>query len=288
MRVLLPIIVLWTVLHAQTFKITVDHVVVPGTVVSDLSEPIADMARDDFRVFDNGRSVPIVSFGTFQEPVHILFLLDTSRSMLHSLSEAKAAVAAVASRLRATDSVQIGTFSNSLQLSPVFSAADNDLLGRLVLVPGANVTNLYDVLVEGCSAFTRDGERRTMFIVSDGMDTASSASVSTVMERAAAANVTIYALGLSSRNRERGKWIARAPDSTLREIAEDSGGRYVYAGDGRDLSRIFTAMLEALHQQYLLAFVPTDLNGRLHSLVVTTRRPDIRVRARKHYWAQLP
>jgi Ca-activated chloride channel family protein len=173
-------------------------------------------------------------------------------------------------------------------LSPVFSAADNDLLGRLVLVPGANVTNLYDVLVEGCSAFTRDGERRTMFIVSDGMDTASSASVSTVMERAAAANVTIYALGLSSRNLERGKWIARAPDSTLREIAEDSGGRYVYAEDGRDLSRIFTAMLEELHQQYLLAFVPTDLNGRLHSLVVTTRRPDIRVRARKHYWAQLP
>jgi Ca-activated chloride channel family protein len=288
MRVLLPLIVSWTVLHGQTFRITVDHVVVPVTVVSDLSEPIADLGRDDFRVFDNGRSVPIVSFGTFQEPVQMLFLLDTSRSMLHSLSEARAAVAAVASRLRATDSVQIGTFSNSLQLSPVFSAADNDLLGRLVLVPGANVTNLYDVLVEGCSAFTRDGERRTMFIVSDGMDTASSASVSTVMERAAAANVTIYALGLSSRNLERGKWIARAPDSTLREIAEDSGGRYVYAGDGRDLSRIFTAMLEELHQQYLLAFVPTDLNGRLHSLVVTTRRPDIRVRARKHYWAQLP
>jgi len=288
MRVLFPIIVSWTVLHAQTFKITADHVVVPVTVVSDRSEPIADLGRDDFRVFDNGRSVPIVSFGNFQEPVHILFLLDTSRSMLHSLSEAKAAVAAVVSRLHASDSVQIGTFSSSLQMSPVFSAADSDLLSRLVLVPGANVTNLYDVLVESCSVFSRDDERRTIFIVSDGMDTASSASARTVMERAAAANVTIYALGLSSRSLERGTWIVRAPDSTLRQIAEDTGARYVYAGDGRDLSRIFAAMVEELHQQYLLAFVPTDRNGRLHSLVVTTRRPDIRIRSRKHYWAQLP
>ena len=221
---MLPIIVSWTVLHAQTFRVTVDHVVVPVTVVSDRSEPTADLEREDFRVFDNGRSVPIVSFGNFQAPIHILFVLDTSSSMLHSLPEAKAAVAGVLSRLRPRDSVQIGTFSNSLQLSPVLSADDSELLSRLVFVPGANATGLYDVLLEGFSVFGDDVERRTMFIVSDGMDTASSASARTVMERAAAANVTIYAIGLSSRTLERGKWIVRAPDSTLRGIAEDSGG----------------------------------------------------------------
>jgi VWFA-related protein len=264
------------------------HVALTYDKPSGMARITADLGRDDFRVFDNGRSVPIVSFGNFQAPIHILILLDTSRSVLHSLSEAKAAVVTVLSRLRHGDSVQLGTFSNSLQLSPVLSADDSDLLRRLVLVPGANATSLYDALVEGCSVFSRDGARRIMFIVSDGMDTASSASVRTVMQRAAAANVTIYAIGLSSRSLERGRWIVRAPDSTLHEIAEDTGGRYVHAEEGRDLSPILAAMVEELHQQYLLAFIPTDFNGRLRSLVVTTRRPDIRIRARKHYWAPLP
>jgi hypothetical protein len=85
----------------------------------------------------------------------------------------------------------------------------------------------------------------------------------------------------------RGKPIVRSPDATLRQIAEDTGGRYVYAETGEGLSQVFASMVEELHQQYILGFTPAQADGRLHSLLVTTRRPNVTIRARKHYLAPI-
>jgi VWFA-related protein len=170
-------------------------------------------------------------------------------------------------------------------LSPAFSADESDLVGRLPFVPGANMTMLYDALVEGCSTFTREMDRRAIFVVSDGVDTASDASARDVMQKAAEGNVAIYAVGLTSRYRERGTSMVRAPNPVLHEIAEDTGGQYVYAGSGRDYARLFEAMIEELHHQYILGFTPAQGDGRLHSLLVTTRLPNLKVRSRKQYLA---
>ncbi len=288
MRSLVVIVGLCTLVHAQTFKSTVDQVAVPVTIQSEPPEHAADLRAEDFRVFDDGRPVPIVTFGKMRQSVHVLLLLDTSRSMAQSLLDVRSAANAVIARLAPDDSAQVGTFSSSLRLTPPFSPSDSELVARMPFVPGANTTILYDALVEGCRTFTSEMGRRAIFVVSDGMDTASAASAGTVMQRAAEANVAIYAVGLSSRYVERGKPMVRAPDAALREIAEDTGGNYVYAGTGRDYSRLFEAMIDELHQQYLLGFTPPDADGRLHSLRVTTRRPNVKVRARKHYLAPVP
>lgn len=285
MRSLLVVVTLCGLAHAQTFNSRVDQVAVPVTISSELNEPLIDLRPDDFRVFDNGRPVPIVAFGRVRQSVHVVLLLDTSRSMMQSLPEVSAVANAVIAQLAPDDSVQIGTFSSSLRLSPPLSAADHQLAARLPLVTSGNTTILYDALIEGCGAFTNEMDRRAIFVVSDGVDTSSSASARTVMQRAAETNVAIYAVGVSSRYIERGKPIVRAPDATLRQIAEDTGGRYVYAGTGGDLPRLFASMIEELHQQYMLGFTPAQADGRLHSLVVTTRRPNVRIRARKHYLA---
>jgi VWFA-related protein len=285
MRWLLVIVGLCTLVRAQTFKSTVDQVAVPVTIQSELNKPATDLRPDDFRVFDDGRPVPIVTFGRVRQSIHVLLLLDTSRSMFESLSDVGSVANAVIAKLGPDDSIQVGTFSSFLRLSPVFSADDRHLAARLFLVPGANTTMLYDALVEGCSAFAGEMDRRAIFVVSDGTDTASSASARTVMQRAAEANVAIYAVGISSRVLERGKSVVRSPDSNLRAIADDTGGRYVYAGTGRDLSGVFGAMMDELHQQYVLGFTPAHADGRIHSLVVTTRRPKTTIRARRQYLA---
>jgi Ca-activated chloride channel family protein len=204
---------------------------------------------------------------------------------MSSLPEITSAAQAVIAQLRPDDSIRVGTFSDVLRLSPPLSAADSDLAARLAVVPGGNATTLFDALIEGCAAFSDDMTRRVIVVMSDGVDTASSASARAVMRRAAETNVAIYAVGVSSRVISRGKPVARAPDSTLRNIAEDSGGRYVFAGTGSDFTPMFAAMIDELHQQYILGFTPAEADGRVHSLVVTTRRSNINVRARKHYLA---
>lgn len=180
-------------------------------------------------------------------------------------------------RAAPSDTLRIGTFSSSLRLSPPLSADEHRLLERMPLAPGANMTALYDSLVEGCGAFTDDMERRAIFVVSDGIDTSSIASPRAVIEHAAAANVAIYALG--------GKMVGRMPDAALRNIADATGGRYVHANTVAELPQLLRSMIEELHQQYLLAFTPPLADGRLHSLTVTTRQPYVRIQARKQYLA---
>ena len=288
MRPILVVIALCTVLHAQTFRSAVDHVAVPITIHSELKDSATDLRSDDFRVFDDGEPVAIVAFGNVRQPVHVLLLLDTSRSMTESASGITSAASAVVAQLAPNDSIRVGTFSNSLRLSPRFSADDSQVAARLALIPGANTTILYDALVEGCTTFTSEMERRSIIVVSDGTDTASSASARAVMRHAAEANVAIYAVGLSSRYMERGKVIVRPPDPILRQIAEDTGGGYLPADSGMDLSGLFKAMVDELHQQYILGFTPARADGRVHSLVVTTRRPNLKIRARKQYLAPVP
>jgi hypothetical protein len=111
MRSLLVVVGLCTLVHAQTFKSTLDQVAVSVTIHSDPTERVADLRAEDFRVFDNGRQVPIVTFGKLRQSVHVLLLLDTSRSMAESLLDVKTAATAIVERLAPGDSVQVGTFS---------------------------------------------------------------------------------------------------------------------------------------------------------------------------------
>lgn len=271
---------LCTVVRAQTFTTTVDQVVVPLTVHAARDSAANDLSAEDFRVFDDGRPVPIAAFGKVQQSVHVLLLLDTSRSMLASLADVRAAADAVIAQLAPRDTIHIGTFSNVLRLSPPLSADEHRLTARMPLAPGANITALYDSLVEACGAFQDDMDRRAIFVVSDGIDTASDASPRTVIERAVAANVAIYAIG--------GSVVGRLPDAALRDITENTGGRYLGAASARELPTLLASMIEELHQQYLLAFTPPLADGRLHSLTVTTRRPNVRIQARKQYLAPKP
>jgi VWFA-related protein len=272
----------------QTFTSAVDQVVVPVTIFTEPNATQLDLTPADFRVFDNGRPVPIVAFGRVPQSLEVLLLLDTSRSMVQSQADAGSVAEAMIAQLAKDDTVRVGIFSNLLRLSPPLSTADKELAARLAFVPGANITALYDALVEGCRTLISESSRRVIFVVSDGVDTASDASPSSVLRRAAEANVTIYAIGIDSRTDERGKTVVRAPHSSLRQIAEDTGGGYVYGGASREYPRLFAAMIDELHQQYMLGFTPAQPDGRLHSLTVTTRRPHIRLHARKQYLAPVP
>ena len=274
------IVGLCTVVRAQTFTTTVDQVVVPVTVHAERDRAADDLSAEDFRVFDDGRPVAIGAFGKIQQSVHVLLLLDTSRSMVASLSDVRAAADAVIAQLAARDTIRIGTFSNALRLSPPLSADEHRVVERMPLVPGANMTALYDSLVEACSAFHGEMDRRAIFVVSDGIDTASVASPRAVIERAVASNVAIYAIG--------GKLVGRLPDAALRDITENTGGRYVHGETTQAFPKLLASMIEELHQQYLLAFTPPLADGRLHSLTVTTRRPYVRIQARKQYLAPKP
>jgi hypothetical protein len=96
----------------------------------------------------------------------------------------------------------------------------------------------------------------------------------------------VYAIGFASRHvNSDGDEIRTGPDPGLEKLAAETGGGYFELTRLRDLSSTFTRVSKELHNQYVLAFAPTGLDGRVHKLVVQVANTHLNVRARRSYLA---
>ena len=75
------------------------------------------------------------------------------------------------------------------------------------------------------------------------------------------------------------------PDPGLRSVADVGGGAYFELHRKDDLGATFARVADELHHQYLLAFAATSFDGRMHTLDVRVKRPNLTVRARHTYQA---
>jgi len=76
------------------------------------------------------------------------------------------------------------------------------------------------------------------------------------------------------------------PDEGMAKIAAATGGGYFELTSSGDLTGKFDRVIDELHHQYALGFVPQKLDGKLHDLTVKVNKPGYAVRARKRYLAQ--
>jgi VWFA-related protein len=75
------------------------------------------------------------------------------------------------------------------------------------------------------------------------------------------------------------------PDPELKELSNVGGGGYFELTNADDLGETFARVADELHQQYLLAFTPEQLDGQIHQLEVRVRNPNFTARARQSYVA---
>jgi len=78
---------------------------------------------------------------------------------------------------------------------------------------------------------------------------------------------------------------AAGPDPHLRTLADRAGGGYFELRGTDDLASTFTRVADELHHQYLIAFAPQTLDGKVHTLEVRVRQSDLTVRGRRSYLA---
>jgi len=75
------------------------------------------------------------------------------------------------------------------------------------------------------------------------------------------------------------------PDPNLRTLADRAGGGYFELRGTDNLVATFARVADELHHQYLLAFAPQALDGKVHKLEVRVRNSELTVRARRTYLA---
>ena len=278
----------------EVLRIDTDLIPIDVTVTNAEGEIVRNLQKEDFRLYEDGVERQISFFsverkGTTPRPVAIVFALDISGSMtLEEIERLRAAVRTFTSRLADRSSLfAVVAFGMEVKTLQGFTSDQQKLervFDRIARDPNGLSTHAYDAVDDAIRMLARKAPRtrdrrvmrRGVVLVSDGFPVGDTVQPSTVIERANAADVSVYSVTLPSFSR-----IAlsnsRLPLPTPLDVSglvTKTGGINIYATD-RDFESLFRALAEDVTSSYVLAFYPPPENrrdGKFHALKVEVAR----------------
>ena len=267
--------------QGPTFKAGTQVVSLFVTVADAQKRLVPDLTKEDFEVFDNEKPQALTYFDNSIHPITVVVMLDTSGSMTLTIDLLKRAAEQFLLRLLPDDKAKVGAFNDKVQISARFSNNRDQLISAVKDLDYGNGTRLWDAVAMSLDELKGIDGRKVILVFTDGDDTASKVGLGSMIDRARAEEVMVYAIGLESQfMNQRTK-----PDGGLRKIADETGGGYFELKKTADLAPTFTKVASELHSQYVIGFSPTLLDNRVHKLMVKMKPAGLTARARKSYVA---
>ena len=261
--------------------------VLPVVVKGRHDRYVADLTRDRFAVYDNGRRVPIELFSNEDTPVTVGLIVDASGSMRNKLGEVMAATIAFAKSSNPNDELFAIHFNDDIH-EPLrdrrfLLASDlSDLEAAVSSLVPIGRTALYDALMRALDRVEQGTRpRKALLVISDGGDNASRARLDAVLGRARKSNVAIYAIGVYDAN------AADKDPRVLKALANETGGERFQPESPALLLQVCQHIAREIRSGYTLGYVPPDRDGLYHRIRVTIEPPlpHVDVRTRPGYFA---
>ena len=308
-----------------TFSASARSVRVPVSVLDKSGQPVLGLREEDFTLSENGRRQPVTFFSGERQPMKVALALDVSGSMRDKTEEVAVALRHFINLLEPDDQVMVLTFSGSVHVDQEFTS-DRQALQRVFSHLRADQgTALYDAAAEAIRRLSKEpAEGKAVVLVTDGVDTASSATFAEVRELARRSEVPVFSIGIKGGKEARsnatpsarspvprppigGRWPggggwprgrgwpgggAAEPEfdaRPLRELAEDTGARAeILKADGSDrrLEQAVESIAVTLRHRYLVGYEPEPGKAGWRTIRVEVDRPSTRVQARKGYYAE--
>ena len=278
------------VAHAadETFRSSSNVVSIFATVKDAQRRLVPDLSQHDFEIVDNDRAQPLTEFFRDVQPITVVTLLDTSASMTGNLPVLRSAAVEFVTGLQPKDRALMGAFGDTVEFSREFTSDRAELTYAIETLNPDGTTRLYDAMLAGLDRLRGMDGRRVIVVFTDGEDTNSRANLGKVIERAAADEVMVYAIGLTTQRYvgKNGRKEYDKVDAGLKRVADETGGGYFELDSTADLTATFARVAEELHSQYVLGFEPAAFDGRTHKLQVRLKQPGMTARARRTYVAR--
>lgn len=267
----------------RPFKSGVELISITATVTDAEGHLITGLPREAFQVFEDGEHQVVTQFTNERVPVGLGLLLDASDSMFGKrIKDARAAVDRFLFDLLApTDQFFVFVFNHRPKPLTGWTRAQDEVQHALAAVQPSGGTAIFDAILESLPLIAiRTRERAAILVISDGADTASSASMRELRSALLRSDAFVYAIAIDPAERQA---INADPSvETLREVTADTGGRTEIVRTSDDLSDATARIAEELNSQYVLGYSSSHkADGLYHSIRV--RAGEYRVRARRGY-----
>jgi VWFA-related protein len=263
---------------------------------------ISDLTQNDFKILEDGQEQKVAFFSKEVEmPITLGILMDTSGSMDRILpAEQDAASRFVKRVLRKNDEAMVISFDVDVNLLADFTQ-DTSVLERAIRRTVMNApptgiggtggtvpqygggTNLYDaVYLAAHDELASEAGRKAVILLTDAEDTGSRLKIQDAIEAAQRADAVIHVLLIRDFMATSG-----VGPSVASKMASETGGRVIDVHNEKTLEKAFDEISEELRSQYVLGYYPTNekRDGSFRKIQVEIDRPDVKVLARKGYYA---
>jgi VWFA-related protein len=263
-----------------TERVQVDAVQVPVVVTSG-GKFVGGLALSDFALAQDGVPQRVESLASEDVPLDLVLAIDISGSMGPSMGEVKAAVKQLLARLRQGDAATLVGFNDSTFLVAERETDQRAREDAVDLLASWGGTALYDATIRAVDMVRRERGRKGVVIFSDGEDRHSMARREDALARVQSSDAMLFTVAFG-----RGASVP-ALRQGLERYARATGGRAFFARTTKDLDRVFAEIVEELANQYMLSYVPRNLqhDGSWHTLKVNVRKGKYQVRAREGFRA---
>jgi Ca-activated chloride channel family protein len=251
--------------------------------------PVGGLGRDDFEILEDGKPQKMAIFEKeTTTPLEIVLALDASESVFgDDRLEREAAKRFVHALLRDQDRLDVMDFADTVREIVSFTNNRKEIDRALGDMQHGEATALYDAIYLGSQrlATTREdgGQRRVMVLITDGVDTVKGVQYTQAVEQAQRAGVMVYSIIIVPVEADAGR--NTGGEHALIQMAEDTGGKYYYVEDPKDLEPAFAHVSDDLRTQYLLGYYAPQkgADGSFRTITVRMKDPALRGKYRLRY-----
>jgi VWFA-related protein len=202
--------------EAQTTEISV-----PVAVSDREGHYVNGLKKGDFTLFEDGVEQKITSFATYDEPLNVALLLDTSISTKDTLDKIKDAAKDFVELLKPTDKCLIATFDARVNLLNSFTSSKETLeysLDKLQTATqdGTVIYSAVEQIIQ--KSFNNVQGRKAIVLLSDGKDLGSSVTKDKLLNLLEESEVLIYTVFYKT---GAGNKLTIDSNGTIKEVKSD-------------------------------------------------------------------
>jgi Ca-activated chloride channel family protein len=281
--------------QVPTIRVQTRLVNVAVNVVDKTGAPVGGLQKDDFEITEDGKVQKIAYFERESStPLSIVLAIDASESVLRNESlEKNAAKRFVNTLLREQDELDLMDFSDTVREIVPFTNQKKKIEAGLNDIQHGAETALFDAVYLAADRLSQTkndaGRRRVLVLITDGADTAKRSRYGQALEEAQRAGAMIYSIIIVPIWADAGR--NTGGEHALVQMSNDTGGKYFYVEDKRDLEPAFARVSDDLRTQYVIGYYApqrsTDTSFR--AVRVRIKDPELRgkyeLRHRNGYYA---
>lgn len=306
----------------EVLKVETNLVSIPVSIYDRNGLYIANLKKDDFKIFEDGKEQEVAYFGTSDKPFTVVLLIDVSPSTEYKIEQIQDAAIAFVNQLKPQDNVMVIQFDSSVDvLTKPELTNDREKIYKAINNTGfGGGTSLYDAV--DFSLRKKLGKiegRKAIVLFTDGVDTTSNrADFESTIRDAEESDSLIFPIyyntfldgrggifgggggvmstppglgiplpgGMGGGNTMGSSEEHARGRAYLEELAAATGGRVFRPNSSAGgLNAAFEGIAEELRKQYNIGYYPQDeaQAGTRKQIRVRVNRPRLVIRAKDSY-----